>query len=175
MAAITECRIAHQTPVRLRLVVQGPRRDRAFFEALRERLSKSTPATRVHVNPTTSSIVIHSRDSDAMLDRLRRGDALTIVGEPERIVTPRRKVDPSPFATAADAQIRRWSGGRLDAKSVSAVAVLIVILTVKLARGNPTSAAMLLLLYAGGKVVRRRLAIERQEREPGLIAGEGAA
>jgi hypothetical protein len=162
MAVITECRIAHQTPTRLRLNAPAKRRDRAFFEALRARLTEWTPVTRVDVNPTTASVVIHSRNSHSVLDLLRRDHELTIVGEPERVAIPRTKAEPSPLAAAADARIRRWSGGRLDAKSVSATAVLLVILAVKLARGNPTSAAVLLILYAGGKLARRRIAIERR-------------
>jgi hypothetical protein len=168
MAVITECRIAHQTPTRLRLTAPAKRRDRAFFEALRARLTEWTRVTRVDVNPTTASVVIHSRNSHSVLDMLAQDDELAIVGEAERIVTPRAEAGPSPLAAAADAQIRRWSGGRLDAKSVSAAAVLLVILTVKLARGNPTSAAVLLILYAGGKLARRRIAIERR-RAPGRL------
>jgi hypothetical protein len=162
MAAITQWRIAHQTPTRLRLAAKAGRRDRAFYEALRARLIEWSPITRVDIHPTTGSVVIHSRDSRSVLDLLARDHELAIVGEPERVVAPRPTTEPSPLAAAADARIRRWSGGRLDAKGASAAAVLMLILAVKLARGNPTSAAVLLLLYAGGKLVRRRLAVERQ-------------
>ncbi|MBY6242485.1 hypothetical protein [Methylosinus sp. Sm6] len=171
MAAITECRIAHQTPKRLRLAVKERLRDRAFFEALRERLRDYSPVTRVDVNPATASVVIHSRDSGLVLDLLRREDIVTIMGEPQRLVAP-RETAPSPLA--ADARLRQWSGGRIDTKSASAALVLGIILVVKLARGNPASAGMLLLLYVGGKIVKRRLLLERS-RARDRLAGEAGA
>jgi hypothetical protein len=174
MAAITECRIAHQTPKRLRLAVRGRLRDRAFFEALRERLREFTPATRVDVNAATASVVIHSHDSERMLELLRREEIVTIIGEPQRLVAPGETAGPAPLAAAADARLRRWSGDRLDAKSASSALVLILFLVVKLARGNPASAGVLLLLYIGGKIVKRRLLVERS-RARGRLAGEAGA
>ncbi|ATQ68348.1 MULTISPECIES: hypothetical protein [Methylosinus] len=157
MAAITECRIAHQTPKRLRLVVQG-KRDRAALEALRERVRHGAPQMRVDVNAATSCVVIHSRDSDGVLEMLKREEIVTIIGEPQKLAP---RAGPSPLAATADASLRRWSGGRVDAKSASATLVLMLFLVVKLARGNPASAAMLLLLYVGGKIVKQRLLLER--------------
>lgn len=166
MAAITECRIAHQTPKRLRLVVQG-KRDRAALESVRERLRQSAPQMRVDVNAATSRIVIHSRDSDDVLELLKREEIVTIIGEPQKLAS---RAGSSPLAAAADARLRRWSGGRVDAKSASAAMVLVLFLVVKLARGNPASAGMLLLLYVGGRIVKRRLALER-----GRLVGEAGA
>jgi hypothetical protein len=164
MAEVVEGRIAHQTPVRLRVTAPTKRYDRAFFKALQEQVSLWAPVKQVDVNPATASVVIYSRDSQAVLDLLRREGALTIVAPAKYVVHFGAQAE-RPRFTAVDAQIRRWSGGRLDAKRVSVALVVAASLTLKLARGNPMSAGVLLLLLAGGVARRRYLASLRRKEE----------
>jgi len=174
MAEVVEGRIAHQTPVRLRIAAPSKRHDRAFFEALREQLSRWAAVTRVDVNPAAASVVIHSRDSLAVLELLEREGALTIVAPAKYVVHVGAQAEGQRLA-AVDARIRRWSGGRLDAKRVSVAVVVVASLAVKLARGNAMSAGVLLLLLAGGVARRRFLASDRRRKDEPLAPPVEAA
>jgi Heavy metal associated domain 2 len=181
-AQLPQARVCHYASGRLRLKIPERRRDEAFFERARERLSGWDSIERVEVNPLTASVLVEfSSLFELFAENATKNDlfevdfdALSTLGE-----EPKPLTDHAAEAFAkADESIRRWSAGAADLRS----AVLVFLLgagLMQVLRGNVAAPAATLFWYAGDmlrlweRVPRPVGRAENQETESGKKAGEG--
>ena len=79
MPSLPAARISHFTPRRLRIRVPEKRRDRAFFDAVAERLAAWDTIEAVETNPLTASILIHFSDPERLfLETAAKNDLFDI-------------------------------------------------------------------------------------------------
>jgi Heavy metal associated domain 2 len=151
-AQLPQARVCHYASGRLRVKIPEKRRDEAFFDKLRERLSGWDSVERVEVNPLTASVLV---EFSSLLELLAENaikndlfevdfDALSGIGE-----EPKPLTDHAAAAFAkADESIRRWSAGAADLRSAVFVFLLGAGLMQAL-RGNVAAPAATLFWYAG--------------------------
>jgi hypothetical protein len=65
--------VAHQSPGRVRLTIDGRRGDSAFFHQLAQRCAALTGVNRVRINPTAASLVVEYRGTLQALIRQAAG------------------------------------------------------------------------------------------------------
>ena len=151
-AQLPQARVCHYASGRLRVKIPEKRRDGAFFDKVRERLSGWDSIKRVEVNSLTASVLVEFTSlfelfaENAMKNDLFEVDfdALSGMGE-----DPKPLTDHAAEAFAkADASIRRWTAGAADFRS----AVLVFLVgtgLMQVLRGNIAAPAATLFWYAG--------------------------
>ncbi len=160
-----DCHIVHATPRRVRLQIPAKRHDKSFFNSLRDNLSQRPGVERVHVNPSTTSVVIHAADIRTLLDFLEQG-GLRISETPAN-----NKAEPE---NKPHSNLQRRVGRIGSQTNVARVSVFLLVgasIAFKIARGNQFSAAAMLLLYGGRTAQRWWLS----SREPSPQLTEGVA
>ena len=178
---LPEARLCHYASGRLRVKIPEKRRDDAFFEAVRKRLSGWDSIDRVEVNPLTASVLV---EFASLLDLFAENaikndlfeidlDALSGLGEDPKALTEHA----AEAFGKADESIRRWTGGAADLRS----AVLVFLVGAGLMqafRGNIAAPAATLFWYAGDmlriwdRVPRPVGRAEGQDSQQGKAAGE---
>ncbi len=144
-----DCHIVHATPRRVRLQIPAKRHDKSFFDSLRDHLSQQPGVERVHVNPATTSIVIHAADPRSLLGFLEESGLRVCEGPAIN------KVDWEGKQQLSYLQRRLGRmGSRTNVARVSVYLVVGASIAFKIARGNQFSAAAMLLLY-GGRTAQR--------------------
>src|SRR5271156_194697 len=139
MPSLPAACISHFTPRRLRIKVPEKRRDRAFFDAVAERLATWESVEGVETNPLTASILIHFSEPERLfLEADAKNDLFeidfdTAFGNSSEPVVAQAAVQS--FQTA-DHALRRWTKNEIDMRG-----------------------ALFVLLLAGGvfQLLRRRL------------------
>lgn len=154
MAEGEPARLVHRLPGRVRLKVDGRRRDAAWFDAVALELSLLDGVRAVDADPRTGSLLIrHEGSLDTLLDELaRRG--LVRVDEREPRETP-LALRLGERLDRLDAHLKRASAGELDLGGAALLALLLLAL-VQALRGQVAGPAVSLLWYASQLVRARR-------------------
>jgi len=151
-AQLPQARVCHYASGRLRLKIPARRRDEAFFERARERLSGWDSIERVEVNPLTASVLVEFTSlfelfaENGMKNDLFEVDfdTLQAMSEPAPALTEQA----AEAFGRVDAAFRRWTADGADLRST----IFLVLLAggiYQLLRGNIAAPAATLLWYAG--------------------------
>jgi hypothetical protein len=179
---LPQARVCHYASGRLRVKIPDKRRDEAFFDRVRERLSGWDSIERVEVNPLTASVLVEFASlpglfaENAVKNDLFEVDidALSALDDEPQPLTEHA----AQALAKTDESIRRWTAGAADLRS--AVFVLLVGAGfLQVLRGNVAAPAATLLWYAGDmlrvwdRVPRPVGRADGQEAERGKAGGGG--
>jgi Heavy metal associated domain 2 len=177
-----QAHLCHFASGRLRVKIPEKRRDEAFFDTVKERLSSWDSVQRVEVNPLTASVLVEFSNLAALfVDNSLKNDlfevdldVLSALGEPPRALTDHAAAS----LHKADEAIRRWTVGAGDLRSAVFV-FLVGAGLVQMLRGNIAAPAATLFWYAGDmlriwdRVPRPVGRAEDGESGNGQASGEG--
>jgi hypothetical protein len=142
----------HHMPGRTRLRVRARRGDRAFFADVGARLRRLPGVSRVDVNPTTGSLLIHHSIPIKQLVSAALGSDLGdlvdfVLSAPPVAQRLRAEV------MQVDKGIRSYTGNELDLRTVAAIGLLAFAAT-QLLRGREAVSSVSLAWYAAELMTR---------------------
>jgi hypothetical protein len=131
--------VAHSAQGRTRFKIAARRRDAQYFAIVEQRLSAASDVVRVQANPVTGSVLVHHRGSHEALHKYAEEQELFRVSTlADRAGNLLRRQGRS-----LDQQLREFTGGYLDLRSVTFIA-LVGIGLVQAIRGHLAGPALTL-------------------------------
>ena len=156
MSELPEGRICHLTSERVRIRISERRRDEAFFDAVKERLSRWSSVKSVEVNPITASVLVYFTGASSLfIDHQQRNDLFRLTMPEPEMLRNGLSNGGAPLLDRArsgvervDLRLHDRSGGQVDLRSLAFLGLVGAGL-VQLANGCISAPAITLFWYAG--------------------------
>jgi hypothetical protein len=135
--------VAHSAWGRTRVKIPARRRDVQYFATVEQRLPNAPGVERVQANPVTGSVLVHHRGpAEALYTYAETNELFRVSTLPDRASNLLRE-----RGRSLDQQVREFTGGYLDVRSLTFI-TLVGIGLVQSLRGQFAGPALAIFWYA---------------------------